>query len=104
MVLGSPAGRACSPFAYRTIAFYGPSFQMIRLGDRFVTLRSFLHLDQVGSHDTGRTTRAGFDMRLGLGCFPFARRYLGNRGCFLFLGVLRCFSSPRWLPSGYVFT
>jgi len=30
----------------------------------------------------------------GLGCSPFARRYLGNRGCFLFLGVLRCFSSP----------
>ena len=33
----------------------------------------------------------------GLGCFPFARRYLGNRSYFLFLGVLRCFSSPRWL-------
>jgi len=30
----------------------------------------------------------------GLGCFPFARRYLGNRFFFLFLGVLRCFSSP----------
>ncbi len=29
----------------------------------------------------------------GLGCFRFARRYLGNRICFLFLQVLRCFSS-----------
>src|SRR5699024_10505595 len=29
----------------------------------------------------------------GLGCFHFARRYLGNRICFLFLQVLRCFSS-----------
>ena len=29
-----------------------------------------------------------------LGCFPFARRYLGNRVFFLFLRVLRCFSSP----------
>src|SRR5699024_3345515 len=28
-----------------------------------------------------------------LGCFRFARRYLGNRICFLFLQVLRCFSS-----------
>ena len=28
------------------------------------------------------------------GCFPFARRYLGNLGWFLFLRVLRCFSSP----------
>ena len=30
----------------------------------------------------------------GLGSFPFARRYLGNRSFFLFLRVLRCFSSP----------
>ena len=31
----------------------------------------------------------------GLGSFPFARRYSGNRYFFLFLRVLRCFSSPR---------
>ena len=30
---------------------------------------------------------------LGLGSFPFARRYLGNRCFFLFLRLLRCFSS-----------
>ncbi len=30
----------------------------------------------------------------GLGSSPFARRYLGNRCFFLFLRVLRCFSSP----------
>ena len=33
----------------------------------------------------------------GLGSFPFARRYLGNHCYFLFLRLLRCFSSPRWL-------
>ena len=33
----------------------------------------------------------------GLGFSPFARHYLGNHGCFLFLWVLRCFSSPRSL-------
>ena len=33
----------------------------------------------------------------GLGCFPFARHYLGNHCCFLFLQVLRCFSSPGLL-------
>ena len=31
----------------------------------------------------------------GLGSSPFARRYWGNHFCFLFLRVLRCFSSPR---------
>ena len=35
----------------------------------------------------------------GLGCSPFARHYLGNHYCFLFLRILRCFSSPR-LPPG----
>ena len=30
----------------------------------------------------------------GLGSSPFARRYSGNRCFFLFLRVLRCFSSP----------
>ena len=34
----------------------------------------------------------------GLGSAPFARRYLGYHCCFLFLRVLRCFSSPRSPP------
>ena len=34
----------------------------------------------------------------GLGSFPFARRYLGNRVFFLLLRLLRCFSSPGSLP------
>ena len=32
----------------------------------------------------------------GLGSFAFARHYLRNHCCFLFLWVLRCFSSPRY--------
>src|SRR5690606_13896777 len=39
----------------------------------------------------------------GLGSSPFARRYLGNRSFFLFLRVLRCFSSPRSPSLPYVF-
>ena len=46
----------------------------------------------------------------GLGSFHFARRYFGNRCFFLFLRLLRCFSSPGsrigvWmtgvLPAGF---
>ena len=33
-----------------------------------------------------------------LGSFPFARRYSGNRCFFLFLRLLRCFSSPGSPP------
>ena len=36
--------------------------------------------------------------RAGLGFSHFARRYFGNRVFFLFLRVLRCFSSPGSLP------
>ena len=41
---------------------------------------------------------------LGLGSFPFARRYLGNRCFFLFLRVLRCFSSPGCLHLPILFS
>ena len=33
---------------------------------------------------------------IGLGCSPSARRYSGNHYCFLFLQVLRCFTSLRY--------
>ena len=40
----------------------------------------------------------------GLGSSAFARHYLRNHFCFLFLRVLRCFSSPRLPLHGYLFT
>ena len=40
----------------------------------------------------------------GLGSSPFARHYLGNHSYFLFLRVLRCFSSPRLPPRTRVTT
>ena len=39
----------------------------------------------------------------GLGCSLFARHYWGNHCCFLFLRLLRCFSSPR-MPQHYADT
>src|SRR5580693_2508931 len=40
---------------------------------------------------------------IGLACSLFAHHYSGNRGCFIFLWVLRCFTSPRYLHLPYVF-
>jgi hypothetical protein len=45
----------------------------------------------------------GLSHRAGLGSSPFARRYLGSRGCFPFLALLRCFSSSGSLLRSYVF-
>ncbi len=39
----------------------------------------------------------------GLASSLFAHHYSGNRGCFIFLWVLRCFTSPRFLHLPYVF-
>src|SRR6478735_5694485 len=40
---------------------------------------------------------------LGLASSDFARHYSRNHGCFLFLLVLRCFTSPRSLYPPYIF-
>ena len=40
---------------------------------------------------------------LGLASSGFARHYSRNHGCFLFLWVLRCFTSPRSLYPPYIF-
>ncbi len=40
----------------------------------------------------------------GLASSSFARHYSRNHGCFLFLRVLRCFTSPRSLHTAYVFS
>ncbi len=39
----------------------------------------------------------------GLASSAFARHYSRNHGCFLFLWVLRCFTSPRSLHTPYIF-
>ena len=69
--------------AYRTITCYGVAFQ--RSSTSNVSLNAVLQ------------PRPYLD-KIGLGYSLFARHYLGNHYCFLFLRVLRCFSSPG-LPS-----
>ena len=49
----------------------------------------------IGSRNPAYATLSGLSHIYGLGFFRFARRYFGNHFCFLLLGLLRCFSSPR---------
>ncbi len=77
-------------YTYRPFTSYGAAFQAASISDD----RNY----------AGPTTPG--PVGPGLGCSPFARHYLGNHYCFLFLWVLRCFSSPgmpptlRWALSG----
>ena len=84
VVLGYAGQRDQYDFVYRAFTFCGSSFQSLRLSPDLVTLR--------GSPTSAPQPRTGFHQS-GLGCSHFARRYSGNRVFFLFLEVLRCFSS-----------
>ena len=72
-------------FIYRTFTVYGLIFQTILLDS----------LNQLYSPNPICITTYG------LGSSYFARHYSRNRVFFLFLWVLRCFSSPRSLPIHY---
>ena len=84
VVLGYAGQRDQCDFVYRAFTFCGGSFQSLRLSPDLITLR--------GSPTSAPQPRTGL-RQSGLGYSPFARRYSGNRVFFLFLEVLRCFSS-----------
>ena len=64
-------------FVYGTVTLYGQPFQAVLL-----LIQKRLEVLQPRNA-----------MRFGLDCSHFARRYSGNRIRFLFLQVLRCFTS-----------
>src|SRR5918995_5661994 len=80
--------------AYGAVTLYGRPFQGVRLTSWFLTCRP--------CGPTGPTTPPC--THDGLGCSAFARRYWRNHCCFLFLQVLRWFTSLRCLPPAYVFS
>ena len=74
------------------ITLYGPSFQRASAND------------QIGKSTVADpTTPATPEGMTGLGCCDFARHYFRNRGFFLFLQVLRWFTSLSSLVRDYVF-
>jgi hypothetical protein len=101
VLLGIPSGSRLG-FTYGGVTLCADTFQCLRLPKRFLT--------------SCRISSSGWTVPLprsrnacwlwhviGLACSPFAHHYSGNRGCFLFLWVLRCFTSPRYLHLPYVF-
>src|ERR1700748_3867114 len=69
--------------------------QVLVFGYGPVTLfgAAFLKLHLTITHHVGSPITPGYDP--GLGCSAFVRHYRQNRFRFLFLWVLRCFTSPR---------
>ena len=85
---------ASSPlsFAYVAITLYGRSFQSASTRER------------IGNSTVADpTTPASPEGETGLGYSDFARHYYRNHGCFLFLQVLRWFTSLGSLVPNYGF-
>ena len=102
MVLGCAQGSP-KPFAYGAITLCGRSFHIVQLGLGFVTPPAVHDLPMCVPLPPAYNARGLSRMR-SLGYSRFARHYLGNRICFLFLRVLRWFSSPGSPRLGYFFT
>ena len=81
-------GRSRSAFTYRTVTFYGRLSHTFLLAERFVTPMCQALQPQSGKPDW-------------FGLIPFRSPLLGKS--FLFLWVLRCFSSPGSLLPIYRF-
>jgi hypothetical protein len=101
VLLGNTLKRQHS-FAYGTVTRYGQTFQTVPLPRRFVTLCQSGSPSQVVPQPPPRNA-CRLSHVTGLASSPFAHHYSGNRFCFLFLRVLRCFTSPRYRPLPYAF-
>ena len=102
-VLGCPAQGGKLHFAYGAVTLYGSPFQAPSAMHLLGNSPRDMQFSPARSRDPQMATPARLH-HLGLGYSPFAHHYSENRVCFLFLGLLRCFSSPRSPGLGYVFT
>ena len=89
-------------FSYRIFTFYDRTFQTVHLTFEFLTRRT--DYSQFWNCPTTPPAQRLQAWHVdGLGSSLFARRYLGNHFYFLFLELLRCVSSLRWLYPPYIF-
>ena len=89
-------------FAYRTLTVYGAPSQRLRLPHRFITAHRDGGLPRKVPQPRTRNARR-LSHAHGLASSAFAHHYSRNHYCFLFLRVLRCFTSPRYHQPPYTF-
>src|SRR5689334_22193641 len=82
-------------FTYAAVTLSGRPFQTVRLTLSYPSFNQLSHRFHDGPVDyCGPATPGSPCESPGLGSSAFARHYLRNHGCFLFLRVLRWFTSP----------
>lgn len=101
VLLGIPSGSRQS-FTYPAITVSGTPSQRLRLPHRFITAREDGGLPKKVPRPRIRNARR-LSHAYGLASSAFAHHYSRNHYCFLFLRVLRCFTSPRYHQPPYTF-
>ena len=101
MLLGKTPG-SHSGFTYGTVTRYGQTFQTVPLPERFITPCRTSSPGQMLPQPLSRNA-CQLSHVTSLASSAFAHHYSRNRYCFLFLRVLRCFTSPRYHPLPYAF-
>ncbi len=99
MLLGIPSASA-RHFGYGTGTLCGQPFNAVHLyrARRRVLRQKYVKVPQPRTRNACRLSHVP-----GLASSDFARHYSRNHCCFLFLWVLRCFTSPRSLYPPYIF-
>ena len=95
--------RGLRSFVYGTLTHCGRPSHAVRLPRDFVTLRQGSGPDRVVPQPRPCNARR-LSHTIGLGSSAFAHHYSRNHSCFLFLRVLRCFTSPRSHQPAYAFS
>ena len=89
-------------YAYTAITHSGQPSQAVQLRIPFITRRETSSSPKSAPQPPA-CNACQLSHTPGLACSAFARHYSRNHNCFLFLWVLRCFTSPRSLQHPYTF-
>ena len=89
-------------YAYTTVTHSGTPSQVFQLHVCFIT-RWEISSPPESAPQPPACNACQLSHTPGLASSAFARHYLRNHNCFLFLWVLRCFTSPRSLQHPYIF-
>ena len=89
-------------YAYTAITHSGQPSQAVQLRIPFITRRETSSSPRSAPQPPA-CNACQLSHTPGLACSAFARHYSRNHNCFLFLWVLRCFTSPRSLQHPYTF-
>ena len=95
LLLGNTTTRTAQVFAYGTLTHSGQASQPVQL-TRTDTLTD-RQIPPTASQQPRARNPCRVSHARGLASSAFARHYSRNHQCFLFLRVLRCFTSPRSL-------